>query len=56
MARKAFNTTIDENIQNEFKAVCAKKGLQMNEVLELFMKGFINGEFKVVMIQKNDKE
>lgn len=55
MARKAFNTSIEEDVQNNFKAECAKQGYQMNKVLEMFMYGFIKGEFTISMNQ-NSKE
>lgn len=47
--RKAFTTSIEESISNEFKANCAKQGLQMNKVLELFMEAYNAGKFKVEM-------
>ena len=47
--RKAFTTSIEENVSNEFKANCAKEGLQMNNVLELFMKAYNAGKFRVEM-------
>lgn len=47
--RKAFTTSIEEEISNEFKANCAKDGLQMNKVLELFMQAYNSGKFKVEM-------
>ncbi len=47
--RKAFTTSIEEEISNEFKANCAREGLQMNKVLELFMQAYNNGKFKVEM-------
>lgn len=47
--RKAFTTSIEEDISNEFKANCAKEGLQMNKVLELFMTAYNKGKFKVEM-------
>lgn len=47
--RKAFTTSIEEDISNEFKANCAREGLQMNKVLELFMTSYNNGKFKVEM-------
>lgn len=47
--RKAFTTSIEENISNEFKANCAKQGLQMNKVLELFMEAYNAGKFKIEM-------
>lgn len=45
--RKAFTTSIEESISNEFKSSCAKEGLAMNKVLELFMQGYNNGKFRV---------
>ena len=45
MARKTFTTTINERIIAEFKNACSEKDLKMNEVLEAFMKGFIEGKF-----------
>ncbi|EJL45672.1 hypothetical protein PMI08_01557 [Brevibacillus sp. CF112] len=47
MARKTFTTTIDETIQKEFKAACAKNGDKMNDILETFMIGYANGDFVV---------
>ena len=47
--RKAFTTSREENVSNEFKANCAKEGLQMNNVLELFMKAYNAGKFRVEM-------
>lgn len=47
--RKAFTTSIEQEISNEFKANCAKEGLQMNKVLELFMTAYNKGKFKVEM-------
>lgn len=47
--RKAFTTSIEESISNEFKASCAREGLQMNKVLELFMTAYNVGKFKVEM-------
>jgi len=45
--RKQFTTTIDEDIQKEFKATCAKNEVTMNDVLEAFMTGYINGDFQI---------
>lgn len=47
--RKAFTTSIEESISNEFKANCAKQGLPMNKVLEMFMEAYNAGKFKVEM-------
>ncbi|MBW8349610.1 hypothetical protein K0H71_09150 [Bacillus sp. IITD106] len=48
MARKPFTTTIDENLQKAFKNACTEKGDKMNEVLEAFMQGYIDGDFVIV--------
>lgn len=45
--RKAFTTSIDDSIQNNFKATCAKNGLSMNTVMELFMNAYSEGRFKL---------
>ena len=37
MERKTFTTTIDESLQNKFKAKCAENGIKMNELLEVFI-------------------
>lgn len=47
--KKAFTTSIEETISNNFKANCAKNGLQMNKVLEMFMEAYNAGKFKVEM-------
>jgi len=54
--RKAFNTSIDEKIQNNFKAECAKQGQQMNKVLEMFMESFIDGDFTIKMMYRESRE
>lgn len=45
--RKAFATSIDTNISDNFKKVCEDYNLKMNVVLETFMQQFSNQEFKV---------
>ncbi|PWV90266.1 hypothetical protein DFQ01_14442 [Paenibacillus cellulosilyticus] len=47
MARRTFTTTIDDEIQKHFKESCTINGDKMNDVLEAFMQGYINGEFTV---------
>lgn len=43
--RTILNTTIDENILNEFRKYCKELGLPMNIVIESFMSQFVSGEF-----------
>ncbi len=45
--RKAFATSIDTNISDNFKKICEDYNLKMNVVLETFMQQFANQEFKV---------
>lgn len=45
--RKTFATTVDENLQEEFKQSCKNKELKINEVLEALMKYFIDGNINV---------
>lgn len=44
MARSSFTTTIEDKIQKDFKIKCVQKDTKMNDVLELFMKSFIEDE------------
>lgn len=54
--RKAFATSIEESIQNDFKSACAKNGLQMNNVLEIFMRAYSDGRFKVELEYESEIE
>lgn len=47
MARKPFTTTIEDDLQKEFKAFCVEQNEKMNDVLEAFMQGYIDGDFMV---------
>lgn len=47
MARKNFATPVDENLQNAFKSECKKQGYKMNEVIEILMNGFVNGDIQI---------
>lgn len=53
--RKTFTTTIDEDIQKDFKSKCKENGDKMNDVLEAFMKGYINNEFALEVEYKLKK-
>lgn len=53
--RKTFTTTIDETIQKDFKAKCKENGDKMNDVLEAFMKEYINDKFKLAVEYKLEK-
>lgn len=45
--RTAFNTTINVDIQKQFREYCEEIGMPLNIVLESFMKQFSNGEFEL---------
>lgn len=45
--RKQFTTTIEEDIQSDFKAACKNNNNAMNDVLEAFMKSYIDGKFDI---------
>lgn len=47
MKRKSFTTTIDETLQENFKTSCHSNSHKMNDVLEAFMKSYINEEFTI---------
>lgn len=47
LARKQFTTTIEEEIQKQFKEKCSQTDDKMNDVLEAFMESYIKGEFEV---------
>lgn len=47
MVRKPFTTTIDDDIQKKFKEKCSENSDKMNDVLEAFMKAYINNEFEL---------
>ena len=46
--KKTFATPIDEELQNEFKAKCKQEGYKMNEVVEILMNGYINGQIQSI--------
>ena len=49
MDRKPFTTTIDSEIQNQFKSKCAINGIKMNDLLETFMKMYVDDKFELVL-------
>lgn len=42
--RKAFSTSMDEELIKELKIYCAKKGLKQNQVLEELIKELLEKE------------
>lgn len=58
MERKPFTTTIDVEVQQEFKEKCGKNKDKMNDVLEAFMKAYIKDEFRLAVefkLERNKK-
>ena len=49
MDRKPFTTTIDSEIQNQFKSKCAINGIKMNDLLETLMKIYLDYNFYLVL-------
>lgn len=47
MARKAFTTTIEEDLQKAFKKACIENDEKMNDIIEAFMNSYIAGEFAI---------
>jgi hypothetical protein len=47
MAKHGLNTTFDADIYQSFKRKCDQNGFGMNEVLQLFMVEYINGNYEV---------
>lgn len=52
--RSMLNTTINDEVLNDFKAYCKELGFPMNMILESFMQQFVEGEF-VLKIGKANK-
>lgn len=42
-----LNTTIDKDVKDAFSAHCKGAGFSMNTVLEILMRQFANGEFRI---------
>ena len=57
--RKNFTTTIELDLQRQFKAKCAEKGIKMNDLLETIMKMLIQEKLDFsnseIIISKNEK-
>lgn len=43
--RSALNTTIDAEVFEEFKKTCKREGIQMNTLIECFMRQYNDGGF-----------
>lgn len=45
--RSALNTTIDSEVFEEFKKTCKLEGIQMNTLIECFMRQYNDGCFSL---------
>lgn len=54
MARKTYTTTVDEQLIQRFRTKCKEDGVAMNEMLELFIKQYLDN--KVVVIKNINLE
>lgn len=52
--RTMLNTTIKDDVLDNFKSYCKEIGMPMNMILEAFMLQFSNGEF-ILKIGKSNK-
>ncbi|WP_161594264.1 hypothetical protein [Paenibacillus sp. CFBP13512] len=53
--RKTFTTTIDEQLQKDFKKSCIDQDEKMNDVLEAFMNAWITGQYTIEKNLKSEK-
>ena len=53
MAKEVLNTTLDGDIKSNFNAYCKSIGVNMNLVLETFMKHFADGQFTFKLSKNN---
>lgn len=51
--RAMLNTTIREDVLADFKATCKESGVNMNIIIETFMKQFADGEFTLKFGKSN---
>jgi len=60
LPRKAFTTTLDEDLQDEFRTACKVKGDKMNNVIEALMKAYIDNDLvvekKITYLLKTDPD
>lgn len=46
--KKDFATPIDSDLLEKFKKKCKENGFKMNEIIEVYMDDFVNGNINVV--------
>lgn len=50
MARKPYNTTVEETVSAKFKEACNASGIGMNIILEALMQGFAENKFIITLV------
>lgn len=54
--RAGFATMIDVDVQKQFSAKCKEQGVQINLLIEYFMKAYISGDFELDLVDKRKVE
>lgn len=54
--RAGFSTMIDVDVQKAFSAKCKEQGIQINLLIECFMKAYISGDFELDIVDKRKLE
>lgn len=55
--KSSLNTTIRTDVFNPFRDKCKKMGKPMGYILEMFMEGFVEGRYKIGIVESSqDKE
>lgn len=49
--RKAFTSSIEEQIQKDFRNKCNLIGIPQNVIIETFMKAFSNNEIEMKLVK-----
>lgn len=44
MAKKGFNTPMEEDLADKFRGKCREKGLKQTDVIEALFTAFVNGD------------
>ena len=54
--RAGFSTMIDVDVQKAFSAKCKEQGVQINLLIEYFMKAYAEDEFELALVDKHKIE
>lgn len=53
--RTQFNTTVRNDVLNEFKSKCNAIGVNMSVIIEALMRDFNNGVYSIMLSEKGAK-